>query len=644
MNEVNMTITPSLVSNCNDGEISLTDSINKFALSILLNNLKKYGNLPDQIQISALASLIRSYTGIAMGYGRGRVAFGIPTGGGKTQSIVAWVTSIAMHKVYNVSVLVSASKVEALCDLKRLILSSLEEHGASVSLGLLHSYKHDAKADTNDLPDGYASEPSDRLSEVDSKQILLVTHAKVRGRADVDTYNLYKGEPRNVVIYDESLLISDTRGISLRELEAGIDCLSHFTPETGSKREAMEYLKRASELFRKDLQEQKQGREPQQIYLEPLKTSQIDTYVKAIGEGNGRKFWMMALDLQALLNLSQQPLRVLSIEQGSGFITYDLAVSKGLKNIVVLDASHNIRELCKLDKTIFTVSSNFQISHEATTVKFWKHPSGRYSVSKSFRAAKRENRKISQVICETVKTIPDNEAVLFFTFKQRYRKDPDFRGTLEKDLKASGIDIKAKLSNGKSKYNWLTWGNETSLNEYAFCKHVIMVGVLHPPMIELVAMMAGQREDLMFEIDHDEIRRIELGECAHYIYQGFSRSASRIIRNCKSEGATLYLMYNDKRIKDVLDIVLPDATWKTWKTESTPVKEKTSVEKIREVIIKYLSELPQSVTKVSSQKIRKDLNLKSVPHTTFTRAINEIKDINDWIFSGKSFERTLFDF
>ncbi len=612
-------------------EYSEQIEINKTALKILLENLMAYGNTPDQPQITALGSLINHYTAIASGKVSGRFAFGIPTGGGKSQSIVAWITALALHKS-RASVLVSASKVEALCTLKRDIENSLKKHQADISIGLLHSYKYD-RAKAEELIPGYASEESTKNPE--GFQVLLCTHSRIRGKADTAQYNLYQGKQRDIIIYDESLLIADTRGIDLREIQAGIDCLKYYTGKEGTKREALDYCRDALEVFLQELREQQQQkREPKQITLKPLEGKQVRDYIAALGEGN-RKFGVMAGGVQTLLTFSKNPLRVLSTEQGSGFISYDLAVSPELKNIVILDASHNIRELCQLDGSVHTVHTSFNISHEKTKVKYWRHPAGRHTMTKDFRAKKKENRKISSEVCETVKTISPDEGILFFVFKRRSKNEPDFRKILEADLKASQIDTEAKLSDGRSRLNWLTWGSETSISEYSFCKHVFLVGVLHPPYIELAASMAGQLEDLCFEVTNKKIRQIELSECAHYIYQAFSRSSSRIIKNSKSEGATLWLIFNDSKVKDILDIVLPEAKWETWKT----TKKQTSVEKIRETIREYLKAVPETVPSVSTQKIRKELNLKSIPKMAFTRAITGISDVSNWILSGRSVVR-----
>ncbi len=87
----------------------------------------------------------------------------------------------------HISVAVCASKVEALCGLKR----DLIKQWCHESIGLLHSYKHDPK---HTGEPGYASEPC--TDDHDQKQILLVTHSRVRGKGGIDLYNTYRGKAR----------------------------------------------------------------------------------------------------------------------------------------------------------------------------------------------------------------------------------------------------------------------------------------------------------------------------------------------------------------------------------------------------------------------------------------------------------------
>jgi len=60
----------------------------------LLSLLKGFGNDPGEEQRSVLLKVLFTYTSMAMGTLEGRFAFPLATGLGKTQSIVAWLSTV----------------------------------------------------------------------------------------------------------------------------------------------------------------------------------------------------------------------------------------------------------------------------------------------------------------------------------------------------------------------------------------------------------------------------------------------------------------------------------------------------------------------------------------------------------------------
>jgi hypothetical protein len=111
--------------------------LTELAFRILEEKLKAYGNSPGGSQLRALFQLLGSYAQMAHGQLKGRYAFPFPCGTGKTQSIVAFAQALSelegcAESYDHISLAVSASKVEALCDLKRdLIRSGVSERNGS---------------------------------------------------------------------------------------------------------------------------------------------------------------------------------------------------------------------------------------------------------------------------------------------------------------------------------------------------------------------------------------------------------------------------------------------------------------------------------------------------------------------------------
>jgi c-di-GMP-binding flagellar brake protein YcgR len=92
-------------------------------------------------------------------------------------------------------------------------------------------------------------------------------------------------------------------------------------------------------------------------------------------------------------------------------------------------------------------------SYETVTVNYMVGPSGRSAVEGDFGAKKEDERKLPREIVSTIRNIPDDEAVIVFTFKQRgRRKDAvDVPALLRRDLERAGIDLSATMPNGKSR-------------------------------------------------------------------------------------------------------------------------------------------------------------------------------------------------
>ncbi|MGA3113795.1 MAG: hypothetical protein ABSF90_05095 [Syntrophobacteraceae bacterium] len=276
----------------------LQDDLTSHAFINLIRNLVRYGNSPSKAHYTALYELLSTYTGMAQGEIKGRYAFPLGTGLGKTQSVVSWLMALYDCDHPPVSVAVCASKVEALCSLKRDLMA---EGVPESRIGLLHSYKFDPeKVGT----EGYASLPCTKDHQ--NKLILLATHNRIRGKGGPDLYNVYQGKPRNLLIWDESLLRSDARWIRHMDIRSGVGFLEPRVKGPGKLQEALRYLKKCTRMFSGELAAQKAHARPEVIHLPELTPSQIHEYQMALGN------WDAVQGLKALLNMSSELLRAAS--------------------------------------------------------------------------------------------------------------------------------------------------------------------------------------------------------------------------------------------------------------------------------------------------------------------------------------------
>ncbi len=421
-------------------------ALTKPAFERVVRNMEGYGNSLNEAHRRALMCIVGRFTMLASGTHQGRHAYDLGCGCGKTQAVVAWCAEL-WHQRQPYSVLVCQTQVEHLCDLKRQLIAN---GVPGDEVGLVHSYGDKASL----LP----------TTGNGDKRIVLATHQNVRTGQNIDEVNIYQGNPRDLVIWDESLLASDHRSVEKMQVEMGRGYLRPMVDNGRAKadlQETVAYLDEAWKVFDAELARQHQGNgnsRPKQLTLRSLTPEDQARMIKSVPSGGHLGA------VRELLAISQAPLRVVTANQGGGgLIKYDVVVPRELRNVAVLDASWAIRDLERLDKTIKD-DPNFNgdvKSYSTVTGHHLIGASGRQAMTDAF-AGNRGDRKISKEIARVVKDIPEDQGVLLFTFKPTERRQLDMAEKLRGDLRAEGVDVDAKLASGKPRFAWLTWGRETS--------------------------------------------------------------------------------------------------------------------------------------------------------------------------------------
>ena len=202
--------------------MTLASTLAEHAFSIVVRDLEGFGNRLNEQHRQALRRMLEIYSSMACGEITGRFAFDLPTGCGKTQSVIAWCQ--AVHETQSGhSVVIAASKVEELCDIKHKLL---KKDVPEECIGLIHSKDYDPKRaeewmrtrdpfvlkqTCNKGQTEYASLP--KTTENEKRQFLLVTHSRVQSRGtNFELLNTFEGRPRSLVFWDESLLAAQGDG------------------------------------------------------------------------------------------------------------------------------------------------------------------------------------------------------------------------------------------------------------------------------------------------------------------------------------------------------------------------------------------------------------------------------------------------
>lgn len=604
-------------------------TLTETAYRILEGNLTSYGNVLSSEHRNALYELLINYTRIIDGEQIGRFAFGLDTGMGKTESVVALITAIHELGLDHVSILVCQSKVEGLCELKRkLVAIGVPED----RVGLIHSYAYDPAKVTN-LPEGYASLPCTPKDE--HRQFQLVTHNRVKGGGDVSKFNTYKDEPRSLVIWDESLLVSDSLSITELELRKAVHNFGADHERKCTHAGLIAYLNEVLASIQSKFSQE----ESSTIRLASLEPEALSLYRKMVAQS----FAEYKTILLQLLDISTQELRLLTTKDGQGVITYQIAVPKELNKVAILDASWWIRELERLDSSI-RANTKFIQPHlkryDNVTIHQMQFSGSRSNLTADM-SGKPEQRKVSRELAAVIKAIPSNEAVLIFTYKKR-GNGLDFVKTLKSDLNQLGVDTEATVdivrSNSvetKPRINFLTWGSETSLNEYSYCSNVILAGILHRSHVDIAAAITGQSDDLNGDIQHEDIKRVLNSEIAHLAFQALSRGSCRKVHDGYAEPMKAWVIHRGLNLKPLLDKVMSGCKWQLW-DEVDPVN-KGVIDRTAQAIQSYLDGINDTVTNISTTRLKKSLELYDISKTSWTTALNRAMSATEnWRLQGRS--------
>jgi len=623
---------------------SLADALSSEALDDLLLTLIGYGNTINpataggRAHIAALQSVIETYTRLAFEQHQERIAYPLATGLGKTQSAIAWIRA-ADRLDACVSVLVCQEQIDSLEDFYRDLI---KDNGVSPDkVGLLHSNpKH-------------ATIPSINPADAGQYPILLVTHARIKGPTDAEYLNQYGVGERSLVIWDESLIKSQSRCLAASDVEMAQAAASVILSGDWSQADETDagdligYLKRSLRTLKHALH----AKSSETLYMEPRTADQIDFYVSKISQVlKGRGINAAAKDtLLAFVRISQNPLRMVYLgegDRGDGAITYLLTVPDSFKRIVILDASCGVRELCRQDSKI-----TMDASHETTAKRFdalkvtqWITAGGR-----STMANWRRNSKTIKSYLEYLKSLPAHEAVLTVTYKDGRKA---VKERFHELLDDAGIDSQATVSvqlwntghqrmewHERPKYEFITWGREKAVSRYSYCQHMVALGVLRRDPLELAAQITGQREDLNTELaaDRNFVRHVQASEQFYHLQQFIGRGSCREVINGQSKAASVRV-YDQADFTPFAEQGLPGATWVTELPPKAPARKRgprsnTKVSELADKIVEHVRTLPLEKASVMSLK---DGMKYTGSRTTFGRSLEAALKTLPWVKEGRS--------
>lgn len=603
------------------------------ALGKLKDALARHGNKIDAKHEEALADLT---LGLARQLTRatvGRVGYPLTCGAGKTQALVA-VLAAAHELGLPHSVVVAAQKVTDLAKIRRdLRLAGVP----AAALGLVHSKR--AGEVHNELADAMPPvlpEDCTPTGEED-RQFLLATHEMLRRGGREGIASAHRGRRRDLMVWDETLLLSEAGAIALRDLET---TAFHFGDRQPA---AAAFLKNAARKAGEELIRQQRGCTPVPFFFDcdPEQQADLASLARASGR-QGAHARAAAETLRAVLQLVGQPV-ALAIPRGNGeaIIHHQMVIDPDSDNIAVLDASHVVRLLGRIgvQEAGSAAMRSCKRYDDCTAVVY------PLAASKSAQSDRAKAKKVAAVAARIIATLPGEERAVLFTFKAT-------RGILESELAAAGIDLRATVD-GKPRIAIATWGTEAGTNQHAGCAHVILAGVLRQDRARLVAQWAGEHGDLTHHPDATKLREVEVSEMASCALQALSRGRSRVSvvgpgGESQARSQSVHIIDSDaERVARMLHDsgCLPGMQWAMGDAD----KGDSLTAKAAAAVAAVLAGLPAGVGSISSRELKRRAIEAGAPEslneTSWTRSIrlacqgSAFTGGHAWMADGRSLRR-----
>jgi hypothetical protein len=611
-----------------------------------------HGQVWSDRHASAIRELHQSYILTALGLTQGRMAWPLAVGTGKTESVVAFVVAQhqrALRGLPPLTLLVCMERVSQLSDLYRAI----RDAGVPESFIALYHRKSEAEVETEKLCAPVA------LDTVSGYPVLLATHSlMLRGESNIAALNCYRGGERRLVVWDESLIKSQGHFLDLTQVDAAVSALGGYVggfaagPVDPDARDAYGFIRERLAALLDVFQRQLAGAPVEPVEFPTLSVEDETRFLAGIGAAllrcpRGDLGRSAHATLSDFLDHVQRPLRVVPfVEAGRkvGVIHYSTLIPPSLRRLIVLDASHNIRLLTRehdADLHVTGVDCSVK-SFDAVTVRHLRIGAGREALGKSLP---RRDSALMREIVEEVKSWPADEAGVVFTFKQGERDarfgKPSHADHIREALSRGGIDPDEKLTDGRSRLVFLTWGQHLGVNGYAYCTRVLMVGVLRRHRLDLSAAIVGQRDDLRAHqaADPAEVKRVELSEVFHHIVQAAGRGSCRTTVEGRALPMKVALICSDDIPAGWWQAAMPGVVVQPW-TAIHARPQRLSDDR-GEAIRLALSRLPAHQQSVATRTLKKLVGLDGLSSDAYRHTLRSVR-IPGWSQQARSFVRNPF--
>lgn len=569
----------------------------------------------------------------------GRFVLPLPAGAGKTTLIVAWCTYIHRSGA-DYSVAVASLQVGACFALRQQLL---DQGIPEEDIGILYSDKGVKMAEFKAICPSTTTPSKHRF--------LLVTHARLEEKNHRHSRLDYKGEERSIIFYDEQFRPRADFNFDIQSLRQDIAGFVAVADDLNIREVGTDEISTIKKLLNDVWQslEDHMGCKAEPKALIILKYDWTDVQKKSVLK--------TARSLLKRKNLTKDTVMFVEhvIHGGHMFLkdtkvySHMNTIPEEIQQILVLDASYKYSKLSQLDKELRLLPIDSPRDYRNLKVIYMDCPSGKYSTTRMLEIPK-ERADLMVRVAEYLQEIPENEAVLFFTFKSDDKNK--FESIIRRELSQLGFNMDERITTKdgrhKPKYAFLTWGQQNGTNDYMYCRHMCTIGVLDLGTDNIIAQAVAQTEGrYLFDDEAPSVHELNVSDCAQRIYQAMCRTAIR--KHGHNDPCTAALFLN----RNALDCIriLKDALPKARFVKADPVfkTHETNTDRVLKDVVKFLEVLSNDVTTISTKNMFKALETNY--GTPITRAVKTLvmrrlktmscQELCWWKHEGRTLKRTL---
>jgi hypothetical protein len=248
-------------------------------------------------------------------------------------------------------------------------------------------------------------------------------------------------------------------------------------------------------------------------------------------------------------------------------------------------------------------------------------------------AQRMAEQSVVRKVAKVAAGLPKDEAILFFVFKPQQMSQDNYRRVLEAKLSEAGVDLHGTVPVLEYDYDGhptlvqkpriciLTYGQETSLNDYAYAQNVFLVGILHREELDVL----GQYVATCDGGDHELIttktaQQLVQSEIVHTIYQALSRGCCRITENGQARPMKAWIIHYAKSIRQDLEVVMPGVKWvNDWKEPETEQRSQKPLDPLAEKLREHLYGLPSETFPKLIRQVKDELDMVGLSRKVWRR-------------------------